>query len=390
MLMAYRKLAADGLFTGTELLGSDAVLVISDNGYVEGIIPASEAGKGIERFAGILSPGFVNCHCHLELSHLKGLLPRGLGMTAFLLGVIQQRGALLDQIYDAISAAEAEMMEGGIVAVGDICNTSDTLYQKKLNKLYYHNFIEVAGFPAAAAIPRFAAASQLLRELSACAPSSIVPHAPYSVSAALFGLIDSEEALLTIHNQESKAENEFFATGSGELLNLYRSLGIDIKDFRPAGRSSLQSYMSLLSPFHRIILVHNVHTDEEDLRFVGQRMKLLYWCLCPNANFYIGGQLPDVLMIERFTDQFVLGTDSLASNNALSILEELKTLQSAFPMLSTAKVLKWATANGADALGISKQYGSFTKGKKPGVVLIENLAGNNLCAASTSRLIIPA
>ncbi len=99
-----------------------------------------------------------------------------------------------------------------------------------------------------------------------------------------------------------------------------------------------------------MILVHNVATREEDLVACDGRGRRLYFCLCPNANLYIGGQLPDVDLLVRHGCRLVVGTDSLASNHGLSILEELKTLQGAFPHLSTPTLLEWATYNGAEAL----------------------------------------
>jgi cytosine/adenosine deaminase-related metal-dependent hydrolase len=114
----------------------------------------------------------------------------------------------------------------------------------------------------------------------------------------------------------------------------------------------------------------------------------MFFCLCPNANLYIGGKLPDVELLIRRNCVLVIGTDSLASNHQLSILEELKTLQQQFPQLSTPTLLKWATANGAEALGMEGMLGSFHPGKKPGLVLIEGLEGEKFAAAATARRVL--
>jgi cytosine/adenosine deaminase-related metal-dependent hydrolase len=82
--MTYRKFKADYLFTGFELAAPDAVLITAGDGIVEAIVPAAEAGEDVETLRGLLSPGFINCHCHLELSHLKGRLPEGSGLVDFL------------------------------------------------------------------------------------------------------------------------------------------------------------------------------------------------------------------------------------------------------------------------------------------------------------------
>jgi cytosine/adenosine deaminase-related metal-dependent hydrolase len=121
-----------------------------------------------------------------------------------------------------------------------------------------------------------------------------------------------------------------------------------------------------------LILVHNVHTSEEDLLFAKASGKKIAWCLCPNANLYIGGQLPAIDLFVKNKGEIVLGTDSLASNHQLSILEEIKTIARHFPDITTEQLLRWATINGAKAWQMDKLLGSFEKGKQPGVILCEN------------------
>jgi cytosine/adenosine deaminase-related metal-dependent hydrolase len=416
--MTYRKFQADHLFTGQEMKDGNSVLVTTDGGVVQTIIPAAEAGEGIERLDGMLCPGFVNCHCHLELSHLKGRVPEKTGLVDFLLAVIKERaassgpqapgsgsrvagggsgetGSYAERVSAAIAEAEGSMLDNGIVAVGDICNTADTLPQKKEGRLFYHNFIEAIGFSETGAQARFENSRQVFNTFAEAynlpiAANSLVPHAPYTVSPALFDLVANfpGNQLLTIHNQESEAENEFYRTGQGDLSRLYTSLGIDRSFFSGTGKRSLESYLPHFYRNQTLILVHNVATGEEDLRFaLGREPGInkarpgtyterstgspdLFFCLCPNANLYISGQLPDPELLIRQGCRIVVGTDSLASNHQLSILEELKTLQRQFPRLSTASLLQWATANGAQALQIDGLLGSFTEGKQPGVLLI--------------------
>ena len=285
------------------------------------------------------------------------------------------------------------MLHNGIIAVGDICNTSLTLKQKVEGHLHYHNFIETMGFIEQTAPDRLEAAVKVFGEFAGAyslpiAAISLVPHAPYSVSPRLFGLIANfpGNQLITIHNQESQAENLFCQTGQGDFLRLYQALGLDISFFSGTGQRSMAGYLPHFYRNQTLLLVHNVDTREEDLAWKGGPN--LCFCLCPNANLYIGGQLPDVDLLMRYNCMIVLGTDSLASNHQLDILEEMKTLQRHFPPLPTATLLQWATSNGAEVLQLEGVLGSFDAGKQPGLVLISNMEAGRFTKGSRAQRLI--
>ncbi|RYZ46146.1 MAG: hypothetical protein EOO14_24930 [Chitinophagaceae bacterium] len=95
-----------------------------------------------------------------------------------------------------------------------------------------------------------------------------------------------------------------------------------------------------------------------------------FFCLCVNANQYIEASLPPVEMLRQQGCNLVLGSDSLASNWSLNILDEIQTIRQSFPGIPLEEILTWATSNGAKALGMESLLGSFEKGKRPGVVLL--------------------
>ncbi len=427
----YRKFTADDLFNGHRLLGSGQVLITTPEGRVVDIQPLAGAGEDIQVLKGILTPGFINAHCHLELSHLQGLIPEKTGLVDFVLQLMRGRGSDSERIQSAIAAAEAAMYQAGIVAVGDICNTADTLPQKQLLKLRYHNFIEASGFVPAGAAARFSNMLQLYRQFKTVLPaSSLVPHAPYSVCQPLLAMINELGcSVTTFHNQEVPAENEFFQYGTGDLLRLYDELNIDLSFYQPPGTRSLPAFLPGLNRFESLILVHNVSTNNADLAslegivnhqspIVNEgdsfniqhstfnipgssrhrptvnhqpstiNRQLISLCLCPNANRYISGLLPDVPMLQQSGLNIVLGTDSLASNHQLSILEEMKTLQRHFPALGVDQLLQWATLNGALALQMDQELGSFEPGKAPGVVLISGMEGERFSDASVVKRLL--
>jgi len=391
----YQKFSADQIFTGLSLLTGQSVLITDQKGTILDLISLEDAGDDVQHFRGILSPGFINAHCHLELSHMRGLIPEHTGLTGFILKIIGERHFPEEEILDAIAAGEAEMLAGGIVAVGDISNNALTVAQKQLNRLAYYNFIEVSGWVPAIADPRFNAALQISDQFSTTAhPFSVSPHAPYSVSNELWERIQPGFAgnTITIHNQETPGENELFKTGTGDFIGMYNTLNIDQRHFTPTGKSSLQSYFPRLASAKKIISVHNTLTDPADIVFANTQVlsagNELFWCVCPNANLYIENSLPPIDLLRRYNCTITVGTDSLASNHSLSILDELKTISKNFPDVPLEELLQWATINGATALQMDKTLGSFEKGKRPGLVLIEGPEADQLTTQSTSRRII--
>jgi cytosine/adenosine deaminase-related metal-dependent hydrolase len=126
--MNRRKLKADRILDGYRFL-EDHVLIISMDGIIEDLVPLSAAGLDVEEMEGLLCPGFINTHCHLELSHMKGRIPEKTGLVDFVFKVVTERHHGEEEILQAIAEAEEEMIGSGIVAVGDICNNKLTIPQ---------------------------------------------------------------------------------------------------------------------------------------------------------------------------------------------------------------------------------------------------------------------
>ncbi len=375
----FRKLKADAIFTGRELLNGSHVLVCTQDGTIVNIVHEKDAGGGVEVFEGLLCPGFINCHCHLELSHLLGQIPQHTGLVQFILHILALRSTNEATIVQAMQQAERQMLQEGIVAVGDISNLAISLAVKQYHQLYYHNFVEVSGFSPSVADARFEAAKAVFQQFLPYFPksTSLVPHAPYSVSAKLFEHINTFNAhsLTSMHNQECADENAFFVSGDGQFNVLYQQLQVDTAHHVPTRKTSIQSVLPLLSAPEQIILVHNTCINENDIKWlqVTHGNKQIAYCICINANLYIENKLPPIDMLINQNVPLVVGTDSLASNHTLSILSELSTLHQYFAHLPLTQLLQWATINGAQALGIEAQFGSFETGKKPGILCIEGL-----------------
>jgi cytosine/adenosine deaminase-related metal-dependent hydrolase len=385
-----KYLSALKIFPVAQAPIENGVIAVDEQGYIAGIYQPEEAkslGLPVTRhYHGYLVPGFINTHCHLELSHLKGKIPTHTGLFKFVGQVMKNRFAEEGEIITAMQTADQEMFQNGIVAVADISNQAISKSVKINSQLYYHTFVEAMGFNPAHA-DTILSNALAIRDSFSPLSVSVVPHAPYSVSDELFkniaALSDTVPNLLSIHNQETAAEDEFFRFKTGEFLDLYKMLGLDLEFYQPSGKSALQTTLPKL-PQSRTLLVHNTQTNKEDVEFATANHAQLYWCLCPNANLYIENTLPDVLLLKQEGLTITLGTDSLASNNQLSILKEMQTLQK-YKNLDFETLLKWATLNGASFLGIEANYGSLEAGKKPGLILLENIDGENITDSTTIK-----
>jgi len=389
--MAYKKFNATQLFTGKEMLDENSVLIVQENGIIDAIVHMDEAGDEVQKMHGVLCPGFINTHCHLELSHTKGLIPEHTGLVDFILQVISKRQTDPNQILEAVEKAEDEMLEAGIVAVGDICNNTHSLFQKNAKRLHYHNFIEVSGWNPTVASSRMETSLTFYKIFQNLFPlhTSISPHAPYSVAPELWDLMTPyfADQIVTIHNQESIAENELFKSDSGDFKRLYQLMQISNPSFTATGKNSLASIFHYLEAAKHILLVHNSFTEQSDIDLIRSSPTPVSFCLCPNANLYIEQTLPPVDIFIKNDVALIIGTDSLASNHQLSILDELKTLHHHFPHLSISLLLQAATINGAIALGMEKELGSFEKGKKPGVLLLKNVSEKIVSTSTVQRIL---
>ena len=177
--------------------------------------------------------------------------------------------------------------------------------------------------------------------------------------------------------------------GSGDIVRMYELMKIDNSFFTASKRSSLQTYFEKLSGAESVILVHNTFITRNDIDFLvtNRSHQLVSLCVCINANLYIEKCLPPLKMLAKSGLNMVLGTDSLASNYSLNMLDEMKTIQQNFPEISLEQMLKWVTFNGAMALKLTG-VGSFERGNQPGAVLLENLDGLKLKDQTSSKRIL--
>jgi cytosine/adenosine deaminase-related metal-dependent hydrolase len=369
-------LYTDYLFRGDGSAIKDGFIGIDENGTIKEIGITNDSikikGKYLE---GGISPAFINTHCHLELSHLKDKVERKTGLVDFIKKLQSIRDTDHDSIATSMRNSDNAMWEEGIAAVGDISNSEVSFETKVKSKLNYVTFIELFGFDDSKAEQIFEKGLQILAKAKDLGlTANIVPHSPYSVSKKLLELIfnASHAATVSIHNQETASENEMYTKAKGQLIDMLNEFKIDTSRFKSDGKSSLLSYLNLIPEETPLLLIHNTFSSENDIKESTQKHPNIFWGLCPKANLYIENRLPPIDLFYKENLRCTIGTDSLASNNKLSILDELKTIQNKFPLIPLSKLIEWACKNGADALQL-KELGFFAKGRKPGIVHLKNL-----------------
>jgi len=382
---------ADCIFPVSSPALRNGVVIVDSKGEIIDVLPPGNYNgeQPLEKHSGVICPGFINAHCHLELSHMKGHVDEGSTLPGFIGEVVRKREAAKEIIERAIASAEDEMIANGIVGVGDICNSADTVAQKKKHRLRYHNFIELFDITPANSDKEFEKGIALLRDFKdAKNTSSLTPHAPYTVSPQLLKRIDEHayqhDSLLTLHNQETKSENEMFRSRSGPLFDRLSAFGNLYENWKPTGFNSLASTLVHLPRCNKTLLVHNTYSTPEDISWAHLYSALIYWCFCPNANLYIENRLPDFQIFIDGSCKIVIGTDSYAGNKTLSVLEELKTISRHAPKVKLNDLLRWATLNGAEFFGWEKDFGSLEIGKRPGLNLITDVNTETLALTESS------
>lgn len=358
-----RKLSAHYIFPVNAPPIRNGIITIDADGVVTDLHKADDHKEdyNVEFYNGIIVPGFINSHCHLELSYLQHKFTEGGGMTDFISQMKEKRSSGSENAVAFAEIYDKLMFKEGIVAVADIVNSDITASLKKQSRIHYINFIEVFSLIGKNAGSIFENALKLKDKYT---DAYINPHALYSLSPGLAELLSkNKEKFSSLHFMEADDEAEYLRNSTGKL---YEYLKANFPD------ETIQSAKpeSLFDPSSNVLLVHNVCVSEAEEKQINEVLPNNFKVLCPSSNQFISKKTPSYKHFDP--TKICLGTDSLASGKQLSMLNEMMLMQNAYPKLSFETALLWATLNGAKALGLSDKLGSFEIGKKPGVVLIEN------------------
>ena len=352
-----RKITANIIYPVSSPPIKDAYVVIDNNEEIVDIVNYNRNSKevaGLEYYSGVLIPGFVNAHCHLELSHLKGKIEEGRGLSHFIKQVQTNRKESQKTVEKSMQNTLRYLWSRGINGLGDVANSDIGINIKGSSPILTHNFIELFNEDNKSINETVEYGKYIEQEYSTNNQKcSLSPHSTYGTSVELLKQINKSvdnRQITSLHFLESKHEIE-------------------------PDDNKVIDYLLELSSFDKILLVHNLFLNEKIFKKIKNNMELfnkLFWVVSPNSNLYIKSELPQIGDFYKWGMQLCIGTDSFASNHQLSILEEMKIITKYFSEIPFETLLKWSTLNGAKALNMESILGSFSVGKKPGVLLLSN------------------
>lgn len=362
------------------------------------IIRTGECASEEEVMPGAIVPGFVNAHCHVELSHLHKKFRKGTGMAGFIDQINELRDwAGFEVKQQLVRKWMDKMWNDGVSAMADISNDDASFDVKKSHPMYTRTFLEVFGSE-----PEMCEGVmkdvRALNELAdkAGIDAAPTPHSCYTMSPQLLSASAAaglESRYLSYHSQESQEEEDLLMSGSGAMYENRKRSGMSTPPV--TGESSLKYFIDRLAavkpaPYdENILLVHNVCLQQSDIDALRKVMNNAFFAICPLSNIFIHNALPPIGLMRKNGLAIALGTDSLSSNDDLDMVKEMACLHENFPEVPMDEILTWACLNGARFLGKEDRLGSLSAGKRPGIVHITGIdADGYVTSESKSRRII--
>ncbi|MBQ2917918.1 MAG: amidohydrolase family protein [Bacteroidales bacterium] len=371
------------------------------NGYVEydetdgTIISVGSCAEGETVEPGALVPGFVNAHCHVELSHLHKKFRKGTGMAGFIDQINELRDwAGREAKAQLVQEWMDKMWADGVSAMADISNDDSSFDVKGSHKMYTRTFLEVFGSEPHMCEGVMAEVTELGRVADkAGIDAAPTPHSCYTMSPQLLSASAAAglaKGYLSYHSQESQEEEDLLRSGSGAMYENRKRSGMSTPPV--TGESSLKYFLDRLAdakpaPYdEHILLVHNVCLAQDDIDAAKKVMNNVYWAVCPLSNIFIHNALPPIPLMRRNGLAITLGTDSLSSNDDLDMVKEMYCLHANFPEVPMSEILTWASMNGAAFLSKEDTLGSLSAGKKPGVVRISDIDGEGFVTSASKSV----
>lgn len=382
---------ADAVVTGDAGIFRDGAVVVDDGGRVLAVGPAGvvlplHTGARLERVRGVVFPGLVNAHTHVELSALRGQVRGGRGFVPWAEDLIGSRAELAPEDEGvAIERAADELVSFGTAGVGDVSNSLGAVHALARRGIGGAVFHEVFGLGRDPTVARVAALARERDEKVGRWPSSDLSYAPaphtlYTTHPdavrALLALARSLGARTTLHLAEHAGERRALEQADGPVVE-WLERRVRPSSFPWPRRSPFAHADALGGLAADVILVHLTDARPDEIARVIERDAPIV--LCPRSNLFIDVRLPPLLAMREAGARVALGTDSLASNASLDVLAEARALLDRFPTVPARELVAMATWNGALALGRS-DLGRLAVGARPGIVAVLGESGEDPCA----------
>lgn len=394
-----RALHADHVLPGDSEPIEDGAVVVDASGVVLDVGAASDVlprhtGTHVERVRGVVFPGLINAHTHVELSSMRGKVSGGHGFVAWVDRLVTTRSEILfDEELEGIERAVEELSRYATVAVGDVTNSLSAV--KALSKAKIGGFVfhEVIGMDAAVAQRRVEGLRQELEERVPAWPSDDLayvpaPHTLYTVhpdvAKELLEAAERRGLRTSLHLAEHAAERRAVEVGEGPIPDWFERRFKQRPTWPKRPLFDLAEDVGALRP--HVLLIHLAEARPDELERVARSGARVV--LCPRSNLYIEGRLPPFLAVRAAGIEAALGTDSLASNVSLDVLGEARALADRFPSVPKWELVKMATWNGALALG-RPDWGRIARGASPGIYAVYGEASGDAARYLLSELSAP-
>lgn len=362
---------------GEPVWGGGAVAV--EGGVIRGVgktqeLAAVYAGaQQIDLGDCVLLPGLINAHTHLELSDLRGRVSFCGSFVDWISRLAAARRRYQGDLGDVIAAACRESVAGGVTTVGDICLKHRAWVHLAAERIRKVCFAEVFGLTG----PVETAREYLLECLRDTEQGGLLrlgfsPHAPYSTVRGVYemaaALAGRSGLALTTHLAETTEEVQFLADGGGDWGEYLRSIHKWDGSFAPPGRTPVDYFLRMKLGGEPFLLAHVNYLGDEELTALARSGHSVAYC--PRSHAFFGHPAHRWREMLAAGVNVCLGTDSLASNESLSILDELRFLYGRHRDVDTAMLVKMATINGARALRWEDRIGSLEVGKEADMIAV--------------------
>jgi aminodeoxyfutalosine deaminase len=344
-------------------------------------------GKIIDLGEQALLPGLINAHCHLDYTCLRGKIPPQKSFADWIRAINAKKSELSPEDYVAsITEGFAEAKRFGTTAIANLTAFPELISQVQppIRTWWFAELIDIRAPERANELVDSAIESLAMAELvqgggGPRAAWGLAPHALFTASKDLFRLCGEiaqrEEILLTTHLAESREEMEMFRDASGPLYEFLKSIGrpmVDCGNKTPlerfldsigrGGSPNRPREIEINRPYHSWIVVHLNELTESDFDLLERSNARFHVVHCPRSHYYFGHSPFAFDRLRSMGFNICLGTDSLASNQTLSLFDEMRAFQKNFLHVSPEEILQMATVNPARALGSENALGNILPG----------------------------